>query len=38
MSEKYVIALDEGTTSCRAVFYDKNAHSIGSKQQEFKQI
>ncbi len=38
MSEKYVIALDEGTTSCRAVLYDKNAHSIGSKQQEFKQI
>jgi len=38
MSEKYVIALDEGTTSCRAVLYDKNAHSVGSKQQEFTQI
>lgn len=38
MSEKYVIALDEGTTSCRAVLYDKNAVTVGSKQQEFTQI
>ena len=38
MSEKYVIALDEGTTSCRAVLYDKDAHPIGSKQQEFQQF
>lgn len=38
MPEKYVIALDEGTTSCRAVLYDKNAHPVASKQQEFTQI
>lgn len=35
---KYVISLDEGTTSCRAVLYDKNASVIGSMQQEFTQI
>lgn len=38
MSEKYIIALDEGTTSCRAVLYDKNAHPVASRQQEFTQI
>ena len=36
--KKYVIALDEGTTSCRAVLYDKNGEPLGSKQREFNQI
>lgn len=35
---KYVISLDEGTTSCRAVLYNSNAEVVGSMQQEFKQI
>ena len=38
MAKKYVIALDEGTTSCRAVLYDKDAKPLGSKQREFPQI
>ena len=36
--EKFVIALDEGTTSCRAVLYDKKAHAVASRQQEFTQF
>lgn len=35
---EYIISLDEGTTSCRAVLYDKNANPVGSMQQEFTQI
>lgn len=38
IEKKYVISLDEGTTSCRAVLYDKNAKPLGSKQREFNQI
>lgn len=37
MTKKYIISLDEGTTSCRAVLYDKNAKVIGSNQREFSQ-
>ena len=37
MSKKYVIALDQGTTSSRAIVYDKNANPLGSKQREFTQ-
>ena len=37
MAKKYVIALDQGTTSSRAIVYDKDAHPIGAKQREFKQ-
>ena len=37
-NKKYVIALDEGTTSCRAVLYDKDAHALDSRQMEFTQI
>ena len=37
MAKKYVIALDQGTTSSRAIVYDQNAHPIGSKQREFTQ-
>ncbi len=37
MTRKYIISLDEGTTSCRAVLYDKNAKVIGSNQREFSQ-
>ncbi len=37
-NKKFVIALDEGTTSCRAVLYDKDAHALDSRQMEFAQI
>jgi glycerol kinase len=37
MAKKYVIALDQGTTSSRAIVYDKNAVPLGSKQREFTQ-
>ncbi len=36
--EKYVISLDEGTTSCRALLIDKNGRIIDTSQQEFTQI
>lgn len=37
MAEKFVVALDQGTTSCRAVVFDKNLMKISSAQMEFKQ-
>lgn len=37
MNKNYIIALDQGTTSSRAVIYDKNAHTVGSMQKEFTQ-
>ena len=35
---KYILALDQGTTSSRAILYDQNANPVESAQQEFKQI
>ncbi len=35
---KYVIALDQGTTSSRAVLFDDQAHIIAMKSFEFEQI
>ena len=35
---KYVIALDQGTTSSRAVIFDEQAHVVGMKSYEFEQI
>ena len=35
---KYILALDQGTTSSRAILYDQNADPVESAQQEFKQI
>ena len=37
MTKKYVLALDQGTTSSRAIIYDKNANPLGSTQKEFTQ-
>ena len=37
MGKNYVIALDQGTTSSRAIVYDTEAMPIGSKQREFTQ-
>lgn len=38
MSNKYVIAIDQGTTSCRALLINKNGDIKGVAQQEFNQI
>ena len=38
MEKKYIVALDQGTTSSRAVVYDKNAAPLGFSQKEFTQI
>jgi glycerol kinase len=35
---KFIIALDQGTTSSRAVLFDENGSIVGMNQQEFTQI
>ncbi|CAM3572917.1 Glycerol kinase [Vibrio aerogenes CECT 7868] len=35
---EYVVALDQGTTSSRAVVFDKNANIVSVSQREFQQI
>lgn len=37
MVKKFVLAIDQGTTSCRAILFDKNSKIIGSAQKEFTQ-
>ncbi|MGO2100148.1 glycerol kinase GlpK [Vagococcus salmoninarum] len=34
---KYIMAIDQGTTSSRAIIFDKNGNKIGSSQKEFTQ-
>ncbi len=36
--ERYIIALDQGTTSSRAIIFDKDQNIIGISQREFTQI
>lgn len=38
MAEKYIVALDQGTTSSRAVLIDDSGAFVGMQQKEFKQI
>ena len=38
MPKKYILALDQGTTSSRAIVFDKKGSIICSAQKEFKQI
>ncbi|MGL4517937.1 MAG: glycerol kinase GlpK, partial [Shewanella sp.] len=38
MQKKYVVALDQGTTSSRAIVFDHNANIIHVSQREFRQI
>lgn len=38
MDKKYIIALDQGTTSSRAVIFDSSQKIVGVAQKEFKQI
>ncbi len=37
MEKKYILAIDEGTTTSRAVIFDHNARKIIESQKEFKQ-
>ncbi|MBK3494771.1 glycerol kinase GlpK [Viridibacillus sp. YIM B01967] len=37
MTEKYILALDQGTTSSRAILFDKEGAIFHSSQQEFTQ-
>jgi glycerol kinase len=38
MAETYVLALDQGTTSSRAILFDRGANPVRSAAQEFQQI
>jgi len=38
MTKKYVLALDQGTTSSRAILFDQAGKSVGAAQKEFTQI
>jgi glycerol kinase len=35
---RYVLALDQGTTSSRAILFDHGGHAVATGQQEFRQI
>ena len=37
MSERYILAIDQGTTSSRALVFDANGAIVGSAQREFTQ-
>ncbi|MCL2264750.1 MAG: glycerol kinase GlpK [Treponema sp.] len=36
--KKYILSLDQGTTSSRAILFDRGQKIIGEEQREFKQI
>jgi len=36
--KKYVLALDQGTSSSRTIIFDKDLNIVGSEQQEFNQF
>ncbi|MBS1668006.1 MAG: glycerol kinase GlpK [Bacteroidetes bacterium] len=38
MQEKFILALDQGTTSSRAILFDHSGNIINTAQKEFKQI
>ncbi|MFB5189142.1 glycerol kinase GlpK [Alicyclobacillus fastidiosus] len=38
MTQKYVLAIDQGTTSSRAILFDAAGHIVGVSQKEFHQI
>lgn len=35
--EKYILAIDQGTTSSRAILFDKKLKLVASAQREFPQ-
>ena len=38
MEQRYILALDQGTTSSRAILFDRAGSMVGSAQREFRQI
>ncbi|MBO0476498.1 glycerol kinase GlpK [Vagococcus sp. DIV0080] len=36
--QEYIMAIDQGTTSSRAIIFDKAGNNVGSSQKEFTQI
>ena len=38
MAEQYVLAIDHGTTSSRAIVFDRGGRAVGSAQEEHEQI
>ncbi|NLJ66232.1 MAG: glycerol kinase GlpK [Clostridiales bacterium] len=38
MGEKYVVALDQGTTSCRTIVFDSLGRTVAQASREFRQI
>ena len=38
MTQKYIMALDQGTTSARCILYDKQGKQISTAQKQFRQI
>ena len=38
MTKSYILAFDQGTTSSRAILFDKNGNIQGVEQEEFTQI
>ena len=37
MSGKYILALDQGTTSSRVILFDRDQNILGVSQKEFTQ-
>ena len=38
MSQQYILALDQGTTSSRAILFDRKGRATAVAQQEFEQL
>ncbi|CAJ1002039.1 Glycerol kinase [Brevibacillus aydinogluensis] len=38
MEKMYVLAIDQGTTSSRAILFNREGHMVGVAQREFTQI
>ncbi|SCH66554.1 glycerol kinase GlpK [Romboutsia sp. 1001713B170207_170306_H8] len=38
MSKKYIMALDQGTTSSRSILFDKSGNIVAAAQKEFTQV
>ncbi|KZC37495.1 MULTISPECIES: glycerol kinase GlpK [Rhodanobacter] len=38
MAQRYILAIDQGTTSSRAILFDRAGGVVGSAQREFRQI
>ena len=38
LDKKYILALDEGTTSARTILFDRDMNALNTAQQEFAQI